>query len=980
MRLQLALLVSFLSCSIGLADNWRSLTPPPEFETLRGACWNPEGFSLVGDNGAILWSANGNAWLVASSGLIRDLNSVASDGSIRVAVGDRGSWTKSLHGISWEAGSPITTRELNGVTHGESGFVAVGTKNTIFRSQDASMWTDHSTALGTFRHYLDVESGGGLYVAVGTDGAISVSSNGEDWQPHDVSASDLCSVSFSGSMWVAITRRGEIWRSSDGSTWSEVADLSWPYGDHDLIWNDLDSFIAVGKSGMVGLSGDGVSWAISSSPVKTPLYCVAASPERSVAGGADGAILVQDPSGVWTDRSLGVGANLRGVASSESIGVAVGEDGTILCREGGSWTRIPSLTEATLNSVNWDDGLFIAVGNEGEILVSGDGVSWLPESSGVSEHLHAVTQDGPATVAVGADDSILIKNGASWELKYSDFFGGVLKGIAWTGSQYVAVGTEAILFSPDGNIWNPVSGSHPRLGGVTWTGSELVAVVGDPSYDGVYASVDGNTWTHRESGFNEDFAAISKAGDALLAVGEQGGIFISSDGLFWSKVRPSGSSGQRGVTFSSGVATVVGDKGAIISSSDLVNWTGRVLPDVNLNGAFWSGEFLGVIGNAGLLATSPDGIEWTTHFVGVDTPLRAGVQGSLGTVVVGDQGAAFHAVERSTWSPLSTGFSGSLSDVAWNGSTYIAVGTDQTILSSGNVVDWTQRYSGFPCRVQSVVWEGNQWIACGDGGFVFSSPDGISWTRERLATNYNLTDLDVLNGITVAVATNGIWESIDGGPWGFTSLGQATPYTAVASNSSETVLTSGFGQVAIRPYGQNWQTSSVSLSQELADLEPVNSKLVGVSLSGRVLLMDRAESPILEPWLAAAGVGLGEREHHQRGANPFLPNLLAYTLGNVGLKDSDALLKMVVSSDASRPVLVFSRGARMPGVSLTLQKLETDPVFAWTDVAVETANGWAGLVHVDEQEELTGEVTVTAYVAADEEVSGIFRLQSNIDQ
>jgi hypothetical protein len=51
--------------------------------------------------------------------------------------------------------------------------------------------------------------------------------------------------------------------------------------------------------------------------------------------------------------------------------------------------------------ITYGNGLFVAVGSEGTILISPDGRSWTKQNSGTTKHLHAVAYGNGLFVAVG---------------------------------------------------------------------------------------------------------------------------------------------------------------------------------------------------------------------------------------------------------------------------------------------------------------------------------------------------------------------------------------------------------------------------------------------------------------------------------------------------------------------------------------------------------------------------------------------------
>ena len=95
-----------------------------------------------------------------------------------------------------------------------------------------------------------------------------------------------------------------------------------------------------------------------------------------------------------------------------------------------------------LRSVTWGAGRFVAVGYDGVIVHSSDGIHWKEAAQHVS--------------------------------------GEFLRGVTWGDERFVAVGFEGIVvFSSDGDRWRRANKATPNeLHGVAWSG-EVFAAVGE---------------------------------------------------------------------------------------------------------------------------------------------------------------------------------------------------------------------------------------------------------------------------------------------------------------------------------------------------------------------------------------------------------------------------------------------------------------------------------------------------------------------
>ncbi len=272
-----------------------------------------------------------------------------------------------------------------------------------------------------------------------------------------------------------------------------------------------------------------------------------------VAVGYSGTILTSPDGVTWTPKTSGTDYGLQGVAYGNSTFVAVGEFGTIITSpDGATWIARPSGSSSSLRGIAFGAGLFVAVGEKATILISPDGITWTRTTSGGSATLRGVAF-GNGTFVAGGDGIILTcPDGNLWtpgasEITYTPY------GVSFGNSIFVAVGYASsygtgygtvygnLFTSPNGSEWTPqraaVNGSPwplLRLNGIVYANHIFVAV-GD--HDAVVTSVDGIAWSPRASSgrFGElnSFAygnlnSVAYGKNSFVAVGNYGGI-IQSD-------------------------------------------------------------------------------------------------------------------------------------------------------------------------------------------------------------------------------------------------------------------------------------------------------------------------------------------------------------------------------------------------------------------------------------------------------------------
>ena len=218
--------------------------------------------------------------------------------------------------------------------------------------------------------------------------------------------------------------------------------------------------------------------------------------------------------------------------------------------QAGDWTKRLSGLPYALNDVVWDGDVFIAVGGDGTVLTSPDGLTWTGRDSLTDASLSAVGTNGTLTVAVGSNATVLLStdHGTSWS-KVHDGDNIGLRAVTVTPSMIVVggmdneTGASIIGTSEDeGGTWE-VADSWPLIDHFV---TELIYVDGlfvagtdvfDPDSDArVRVSNDGKTWN--DIILRNEVAAIYSIvhdGSQFVAVGSHGTIFGSPDGYNWTE-------------------------------------------------------------------------------------------------------------------------------------------------------------------------------------------------------------------------------------------------------------------------------------------------------------------------------------------------------------------------------------------------------------------------------------------------------------
>ena len=257
----------------------------------------------------------------------------------------------------------------------------------------------------------------------------------EDWITTSITNAQWYDVVYGNGKFVAVGDSGYIATSVDGVIWSEPIEVGVPlvavtYGN--------GKFVAVGYVGYIATSVDGANWSVTQVG-NADLPDVTYANGKFVAVGLVGTIITSTDGVTWNTLTVG-SYTWHGVTYANGKFVAVGYGGnTTTSTDGISWTEVIDVGTDTLDSVIYGNGKFVAVGDSGYIATSVDGANW-------------------STTTVGSDI--------------------VWTGVTYTDNMFVAVGHSGhITTSTDGNIWTePIQLGTKNWSGVTYANGKFVVV------------------------------------------------------------------------------------------------------------------------------------------------------------------------------------------------------------------------------------------------------------------------------------------------------------------------------------------------------------------------------------------------------------------------------------------------------------------------------------------------------------------------
>ena len=216
-------------------------------------------------------------------------------------------------------------------------------------------------------------------------------------------------------------------------------------------------YVAVGSSGKMAYSYDGVNWtSVSDSRFGTTyIYNVCYGNEKFVAVGDGGKMAYSSDGITWTsvsDSEFNADTSIKGICYGNGKFVAVGYSIDMYnyggrmsySSDGITWTRVTDSRFGTSNiyGVCYGNGKFVAAGSEARIAYSSDGVTWdTTVSSGIGL-IYGVCYGNGKFVAVGSSGKIdYSSDGDTWTAVSDSKFGdSSINSVCYGDGKFVAVG------------------------------------------------------------------------------------------------------------------------------------------------------------------------------------------------------------------------------------------------------------------------------------------------------------------------------------------------------------------------------------------------------------------------------------------------------------------------------------------------------------------------------------------------------------
>jgi hypothetical protein len=634
---------------------------------------------------------------------------------------------------------------------------------------------------------------------------VQVCTAGTLWtQGTGLPGGDLYSVAYGQNLYVAVGASGTLVTSSDGISWSTPASSDYVQTVNNLnaITYGNGTFVAVGDNGWTVHSTDGVHWtSISSGITLNNLEGIVYADGQFVAVGESGTIVTSPGGAIWVTAGYAAAAadtsdDLSSVTYGNGMFVAVGSDGatTFVSTDAASWNQGGNgLNFGDMNGVTIGNGQFVVVDNSGDIATSTDGLNWTPQAS-TGENFYGIGYGNGFFVAVGDSGAIYLSSGTNFWFANDSGQANNLYGICYGNGLFVVAGQVGTVLS------SSLAAASPNPAQENWALASYAPATVDTS---------------------DSFSCVTYGNGTYVALGSDGDTsFVSANGITWTQ----GGNGLafsdiNGVTFGNGLFALVDNSGDVATSPDGLNWTAQPATGTELSGIVTVGDTYVAVGDVattdGVVFTSPLAIRWKQIDPGVAENLYAiTIAPRTPALVAVGQGATIITSTDlgATWVNQTNINANSLYDlhaVTYGGGYYVAVGDSGTILTSTDAVNWNEpNYLTTGNNLSAVAYGDGLFVAVGDNGWTVLSSDAVNWTSVGSPTINNL-------------------DAVTYGPNGFVAAGEnGTILNIIIPSLSPAVLPNGTVKVTVT--GGVSQSVKIFYSTDLIHW----SVLTTVSLNG----------------------------------------------------------------------------------------------------------------------------------------------------
>jgi hypothetical protein len=700
----------------------------------------------------------------------------------------------------------------------------------------------------------------GFMGIVASTSTVFVSPDGYSWTvsvvlpfiPASIATNTDTVVVVGNAIVIAGTSNGQIWRTSNGTTWTSMSSgITTNLGKIIYAGN---KYVVVGNNGVILYSATGSTWTSVTSGTTNQLLSVmySTTDTKYIASGASDTLVSTDAI-TWTSAPIGISSGVRSIATSGSVYIG-SESGAIFrstnsavtwsayncaraMRYNGSvWITcgsnypgimrgttlsnlvpiyiIPGVSVSALLICEYFNNLFIVAGLAGVLYSSADGLTWTSRTSQTSSNTIISSVVGSSVaVFVGAGGKISTTTDGTTYTAQTSGTSTAFSSIAYASGLtncFCAVGIAGIIYTSTATAttWTARSSGIASKLDLVAASSSMYVTAGTGV---ILTSTDGVTWTLQNiltNGIgivNTVFGGLIYDGHQFVLSGtSSGAVWSSVDGATWtyeSSIPGIGNiymydAGSEYYIALSNSNTAIG---LIFGTQTLRGWS-ILSPGMygKTNVYYISGKF--IISDANGLSISTDGVQWASYIIpshsfAVANSTAMFIGSTLGTVSMYKSDASLNVLQLGHSSV-------SMVDIACTDTYAVLVSTlvaYRNSYSGGWTNTWTQTYSApFGYTITGISQSSSHFVIYGTNGLVVTATllsGGSTWIEAARVAG---TIVDMCWDATLAkfYAINGVGQILSASASGATWTVLNTPQLGIVLLSPK-INTNGTGGLLI---------------------------------------------------------------------------------------------------------------------------------------------------------------------------------------
>lgn len=378
----------------------------------------------------------------------------------------------------------------------------------------------------------------------GTSSADLKGEKGEKGDPGNSNYDDLLNKPVIPSSVNAVEHQYAVSNSKDSistvETWNGITS-SLSQRERSCIFAN-GYYVVCGVGGEVGYSKDGVTWTTITPFVSGTLTNIAYGKGKFIIVDEFGSLWMAEETPIsWAKVDVTFTSGIGSLTYANNRFVIAGDNMCAFSEDGIKWTKVEA--PASYNQIAFGGGRYVAVGANGAVGVSYDGVTWVDRSNpDVTVDLRGVVYAKGRYIIGGLDGLIMYtEDFVTWGIATSDSAGvRYVRQITYAENKYYAA---TYTSAGAGEIW-------VSLDGITWTVQQQMTV---------------RLW------------CLAYNDGKLITAGDSGTVYILDLGVEWQTKQAELSEGQylweRIVFTLSDGGKVIGDSVCIKSAPSVETWT-----------------------------------------------------------------------------------------------------------------------------------------------------------------------------------------------------------------------------------------------------------------------------------------------------------------------------------------------------------------------------------------------------------------------